>query len=268
MCLAAGSGCAQPAARDGPPTTDRAGPRSYECRRAARPINIDGRLADAEWASADWTSEFVDIEGDSRARPRFATRAKLLWDDEHLYIAATLAEPHVWATLTRRDAVIFEDNDFEVFIDPDGNGHTYFELEINALNTCWDLYLPRSYRNQGTPDNEWNIDGLRTAVFVDGTLNDPRDTDRAWSVEMAMPWRSLSRDAGTRIPPGNGDVWRVNFSRVQWRHRVNAGRYQKLPAAEAREDNWVWSPQGVIDMHRPEKWGYVRFVGPRDGKSR
>ena len=28
------------------------------------------------------------------------------------------------------------------------------------------------------------------------------------------------------------------------------------------ERNWVWSPQGVIDMHRPERWGYVQFAGP------
>jgi hypothetical protein len=28
---------------------------------------------------------------------------------------------------------------------------------------------------------------------------------------------------------------------------------------DRREDNWVWSPQGVVDMHRPETWGYVQF---------
>ena len=25
------------------------------------------------------------------------------------------------------------------------------------------------------------------------------------------------------------------------------------------ENNWVWSPQGAIDMHMPERWGYVQF---------
>jgi len=35
------------------------------------------------------------------------------------------------------------------------------------------------------------------------------------------------------------------------------GRYRKLPGL--KEDNWVWSPQHVINMHVPEQWGLVRF---------
>ncbi len=63
----------------------------------------------------------MDIQGDAEAEraPRFRTRAKVLWDENYLYIAAELEEPHVWATLTNHDfAVIFHDPDFEVFIDP------------------------------------------------------------------------------------------------------------------------------------------------------
>ena len=26
-----------------------------------------------------------------------------------------------------------------------------------------------------------------------------------------------------------------------------------------KEDNWVWSPQGLVDMHVPERWGVVQF---------
>ena len=65
----------------------------------------------------------------------------MLWDDDYLYIAAELEEPHVWATLTQHDAVIFHDNDFEVFLNPEGDSHLYAELELNALNTTWDLLL-------------------------------------------------------------------------------------------------------------------------------
>ena len=54
-----------------------------------------------------------------------------------------------------------------------------------------------------------------------------------------------------------GETWRINFSRVEWRVNTARNRYEKLPG---KEDNWVWSPQGVIDMHRPETWGFVRFV--------
>lgn len=95
-------------------------PKRYDCPRAASPIRIDGKLDDAAWQSAPWTDFFVDIEGDAKPAPRFRTRAKMLWDVENFYIAAELEEPHVWATLTRHDSVIFRDNDFEVFLNPTG----------------------------------------------------------------------------------------------------------------------------------------------------
>ena len=61
------------------------------------------------------------------------------------------------------------------------------------------------------------------------------------------------------LRPSSGDRWRVDFSRVEWQHEVIEGKYRKV--AGTKEDNWVWSPQGIIDMHRPERWGYVQFVG-------
>ena len=123
----------------------------------------------------------------------------MLWDDDCLYIAAELEEPNVWATLTKHDSVIFQDNDFEVFLDPDGDGHLYAELELNALNTTWDLLLTKPYKDGGRAIDAWEITGLRTAVHVDGTLNDPRDRDRGWSIEIAWPWKGLE---GTERPTG------------------------------------------------------------------
>jgi len=233
-------------------------PREYVCRRVRTPLRIDGRLDDSAWRRAAWTADFVDIEGPTKPRPRFRTRAKMLWDDDFLYIGAELSEPHVWATLTAHDSVIFRDNDFEVFLNPSGDGLNYFEFELNALNTGWDLFLPKPYKKKGSADNSWEIAGLLTAVHVDGTLNDPRDRDRRWTVEIAFPWAAFSSRAAVRCP-SPGDSWRVNFSRVEWQVEIRDGRYVKAPGI--KEDNWVWSPQGVVDMHVPEKWGIVRFDG-------
>ena len=226
----------------------REGPARYTCRRATSAIRIDGRLDDTAWANAPWTAEFVDIEGARRPKPRFRTRAKMLWDDDYFYVAAELAEPDVRATLTEHDSVIFHDNDFEVFLNPTGDGRNYFEFEINALNTGWDLFLAKPYREGGKADNSWEIPGLRTAVAIDGTLNRPDDRDRGWSVEMAFPWTAFSSRARISRPHA-GETWRVNFSRVEWR---------QVPGS--KEDNWVWSPQGLINMHVPDRWGYVRFA--------
>ncbi|MGO8699770.1 MAG: sugar-binding protein [Limisphaerales bacterium] len=233
-------------------------PQGYLCRHTDVPIKIDGSLDDPAWANAPWTSNFVDIEGPAKPAPRFHTRAKLLWDDDYLYIGAELEEPHVWATLTQHDSVIFRDPDFEVFIDPDGCTQPYYEFEMNALNTTWDLMLDKPYMDQGRPDNAWEIPGAQTAVRVNGTLNNPADTDRGWTVEIAFPWKVLAEHARHPGAPYEGDKWRVDFSRVEWQITTNGGAYQKVPATP--ENNWIWSPPGVVDMHRPEMWGQVLFT--------
>ena len=234
-------------------------PRGYVCRPAESAVHVDGRLGEKAWRTAPWSQAFLDIEGMLKPVPRFRTRMKMIWDQEFLYIGARMEEPHVWGTLTEHDSVIFYDNDFEVFIDPDGDNHEYYEFEMNALNTGWDLFLPRPYKDGGKADNGWEIPGLKTAVHVAGTLGDPGDRDGFWSVEIAIPWKALSEHAHKPSPPMPGDQWRFNFSRVQWKHQVAEGKYQKVEGL--KEDNWVWSPQGIIDMHRPERWGYVIFAG-------
>ncbi len=218
---------------------------------------VDGALDDTTWASAPWTSDFEDIEGSKKPNPRLQTRVKMVWDSEFLYVAAELAEPHVWGTLTEHDSVIFQDNDFEVFLDPDGDNHQYFEVEINALNAEWDLFLPKPYRDGGPALNAWEIPGLKKAVKVLGTINNPGDVDTGWTVELAIPWKVLAEYSRRTTPPGDGDQWRINFSRVEWDTDIKEGKYVKVP--KTPEHNWVWSPQGVIDMHQPERWGYLQF---------
>jgi hypothetical protein len=233
-------------------------PKAYVCRHAGGPMIIDGKMDELDWHSSLWTDDFVDIEGDRKPAPRFRTRVKMLWNEEYFIIGAEISEPHIWATLTKRDTVIFYDNDFEVFIDPNGDNHEYYEFEMNALNTVWDLLLPKPYRDQGSPVDSWNIEGLRTAVSIHGTLNESGDVDTCWIAEIAMPWKALAVYAHKPVPPVEGDQWRVNFSRVEWTTLVQDGKYLKVKGRP--EDNWVWSPQWVIDMHWPETWGFVQFT--------
>jgi hypothetical protein len=195
----------------------------------------------------------------------------MLWDDESFYIGADLEEPDLWGTLEARDSVIFQDNDFEVFIDPDGDTHSYYELEINALNTVWDLLLVLPYRDGGPAIHGWDIAGLRTAVDLRGTINRPGDRDQGWSIEMAIPWTILAEAAPRRSRPHPGDQWRVNFSRVQWQLAARQGQYEKRIDAKTgkpfAEDNWVWSAQGAVNMHMPERWGFVQFSAAPAGEA-
>lgn len=283
-----------------PPTTvpaAQAAPKSYAAKYLMKPPVLDGKLDDECWRRAPWSDDFVDIEGSVKPMPRYRTRMKMVWDDQTLYIAAEMEEPDVWATYQTHDQIVFHENDFEVFIDPNGDGRAYYELEVNCLGTIFDLYLHRMYRENGPAIHGWDCKGLRTKIDVQGTPNDPRDVDTGWTLEWAIPFASLVPPTGPFEPdaletaragaaPKAGESWRINFSRVQWKHNfeeldANGKRtgpkrpkeprpiddsynqtpppsYEKKP--NSREDNWVWSPQWVVDMHLPDRWGVVTFI--------
>ena len=234
------------------------------CRRAVgKPGVIDGDLTKDFWKTADWMDDFHDIEGDSLPRPWKRTQVKVLWDDEALYVGAQLFDDTIWATETDPNKPTFVDNDFEVFLAPQDSSHRYYEMEINALNTLWDLYIDRPQRDCVRRILSWDILGLEHAVKIDGKLNDPSADNRCWCVELKIPWFSL-RECGvdecypTKFAPKAGEIWRMDFSRVEYEVDVIENRYVKRP--NLPEHNWLWAPTGVIDAHMPEMWGYLVFT--------
>ena len=220
-------------------------PRSYDCFRTVDPIRIDGKLKEDSWLRARPTEAFVDIRGEGYPEPCKETTVRMLWDDNYLYIAATLMEDNIVAKLTQRDTIIYHDNDFEVFLDPDGDGIRYFEIENNARGVIFDLTLDKPYRSGGSFFIPWNCEGLQLAVGYDGTLNKEKDTDRSWTVEMAIPFEALTWNFSD---PRQYTTWRINFSRVQ--HLVEG----------QPEENWVWTPTGRVDMHMPDRWASLGHV--------
>ena len=240
-------------------------PRNYIAYKTSNgSIKIDGDLNEEAWDEVEWTDLFLDIEGSVKPKPRFNTRVKMRYDDSNLYIGAYLEEPHVCAFLTEKNSVIYHDNDFEIFVDPDWSSHQYTEFEINAFNTIWGLLIINPYRDSYNIINPYPFDKLKTAVKIYGTINDPSDIDEGWSIEIALPWETLRQFAGeakrgvfNKInPPSNGDIWRINFSRVEWQYDIIDNKYVKKLCPE---DNWVWSPQYEINMHKPESFGFVQF---------
>lgn len=239
--------------------------KRYVVYQTYRPVLIDGNASEPDWAKVAWTTEFKDIEGNNKPLPLYGTRIKMLHDNSALYILAELEEPNIWATYDRHDMIIYHENDIEVFIDPDGDTHAYFEYELNALNTLLDLKMPMPYRDGGKADISWNSNGFKSAILLDGTLNNPSDTDKKWTVEIKIPFVDLQVNA-----PHDGQIWKVNFSRVEWRIQAIDGKYQKVkdPSTQRTypEFNWVWSPPGLINMHYPERWGMVQFSEKEAGR--
>ncbi len=240
-------------------------PKGYICYRTTSEINIDGILDEDDWLNAPWSKDFVDIYGiESSATAGFRARMKMLWDENNLYISGFLDEKDVWGTLTKRNSSIFQDNAFEVFIDPDGDSHDYIEFQINALNTVWNLVMDQPYKNDGNSKNLEMAD-QQTGVHVEGTLNKPGDNDDYWTIELSFPFSSIADHANVSVPPADGDQWRMNFSRVQWQHEIVNNEYQRIPRRDGKshriikENYWVWAGQGVRNLHRPEGWGYIQF---------
>lgn len=261
------------------PCRDETIPRYRAKKIAAAPV-IDGALTEDIWKTATRSSRFVDlIHGTSTS---LDTRVAVLWDEAYLYIGYWIEEPNVRATLTERDAPIYRDNDVELFI---AGRDGYYEFEINAYATVYEVLFfwedafqrygydqmpafdrtkpeARPFNGVGFKSHprgkrigfwNWDYPGLRKGVHIDGTLNHDRDTDRGWTVELALPWSGLdvlARAEGKSLPPEKGDVWRMDFSRFNT---------YKQPSPSKDSGGWAWSSHGVWDSHVPECFTYIEF---------
>jgi hypothetical protein len=251
----------------------------YTACHVTTPIRVDGRLDELAWQRAPRSPRFTDI---LTGQPVIHdTRAAVLWDEENLYIAYWVQEPLVHAKFTTNNSPIYYDNDVEFFV---AGRDAYYEFEINAFNTTYEVFFiwddayepggfsraPEFERLRLKPFNgvdyrthprggrlgnfDWHFPGKQTAVFIDGTANDDADRDRGWTVELAFPWKGMSwlvKADGRSLPPKEGDVWRMDFSRFN----------QYKEAAPARDSGgWFWSRHGVWDSHIPECFPFVRFT--------
>lgn len=266
----------------------------YVAFRAPEAIAIDGRMDKAVWQATAPTPRFVDIG--SGAPAPLATFARVLWDDESLYIGFEAQEPQVSAVSTERDSLLFFENDLEVLID---GVDSYYELELNALGTVYevffvwrdayrpgsvwdvpkfDVHSPRTHSFGGdhsfTASSFWtgnhprgtrwafldyDLPGLQVAVHVDGQINNPDHIDRGWSAEVRIPWTALTDLAhGRSLPPRAGDQWSIFL-----------GRFERLATRTPGESiglGWAASPHGINDTHLPASWTRVTFDGRATGR--
>lgn len=234
-------------------------PKSYTLFRASAPLNIDGELDEKSWLDAPWTEYFIDIEGNLKPSPAYKTRVKMLWDENYLYVSAELEEPHLWANKQPEKDIIFRDNVFKIFIDPDNNMNDDFEIQINPQNKMLFLIMNKPYRDAGTPVTGWNPIGYKSVVKLLGTINNSADTDKGWVAEIAIPLAALKFDP---LNSKQNTNFRINFLRTNFDFIVKEGVYSK-----AMDNNGkafpphysCFTPQGIINMHYPERWAYTVF---------
>ncbi len=234
---------------------------TYRAARVLDAIRIDGKLDEFTWALAPRTGRFRSIRTpDTPAK--HATEAMAAWDDQNLYVAFVCRDPDPWARMTRRDDHLWEEEVVEVFLDPDGDGQNYPELEVSPTNVVVDLLIPRPRAGSANQAAKWDIAGLQTAVG---------QNPAGWTVEIAMPWKSLTAAGTSGGPPKPGDRWRVGLYRIkrpggaakaeQIAALLQSGDKAGAEKLRANDEFLAWSPtRPERGFHDPERFGVMEFV--------
>jgi hypothetical protein len=220
----------------------------YSVKRATAPITIDGKLDETEWQKAE---EAPLRDAATGLAVPFKTTVRLLWDDKYLYVAFYGEDNDVWATYTKDDENLWEEEVFEMFIDPEKKGHTYYEININPANAIVDLFiLNGGEKRKGKYVNtkNWNFTGLKHGVFIEGEGYKEGNSDKYWTAELAIPFEDFW--TANYTPPRIGDMWRMNFFRIE-RGKSNV-----------KDDDWQAAfsfPKG-LGFHIPWRFGKIYFV--------
>ena len=227
--------------------------KEYVVKKTEQPIVVDGRLDEKEWQSVDFTDIFVNQETGNNVK--WGTKAKLLWDEQYLYVGFLAFDDDVWGEMTAHDSNLWNEEPVELFCDPNGDGFNYFEIEINPLGTVLDLAMDKPYSDGGSADFSWDVNGLLSAVSVEGTLNNPADIDTLWYCEMAIPFSAIDAVMTNPLsnPPNSGDSWRVELARYN-RERDNEGNL-----ISGGTETSCWNPTENSMFHIPEKFGKIIF---------
>lgn len=257
--------------------------KKYTCYKTKEKITIDGKLEEKVWSDVQWSDRFGRI--DDGRKVDFETRTALLWDDEYLYAAYKIEDPDIRGTITNYHSfehVYNNDEDAELFVEGD---ETYYEIGVNPINQIYQLkwnwieplvekkdfetldslfkvsnyiyYAKRKGEKIGRMGNmDFVLEGLKTAVFVDGILNCPQVKDKGWTVEFALPWKSLKKAiAGKKaFPPEDGDILKMQA------YRAHHYRNKKKPSGIFNFEGWTWNCTGNYNVHVPERWTEVTFL--------
>jgi hypothetical protein len=145
--------------------------------------------------------------------------------------------------LIQRDDPTYRDDCAEIYLNPrPDQEQAYYGLEINARPVLYD-YLATFPKPMFV--RSFQLEGVRIASLLRGTLNRRDDKDEGWTLEVAIPWSNFADQAPT---PKAGTVWKANF--VRWDGVEPARRLS------------IWSPSGNAQPypHNPARLGTLRFT--------
>ena len=221
----------------------------YTCYRSLGDITVDGELNEQSWAKAPGMGEFKLYDGVTASPSR--TTAKMVWDEEFLYVAFWCDDRDIYATLKDHDARLYDQDACGVLVaEVDYGMGLFVEYEVSPQSTTFDMYLLAP--DQGLID--WNSPGLRAAANVKGSLNDPAEPDGGYTVEMAIPIADVALRRKTMGGVRDGVPLRMNL------YRIDYDTPERIGGPGAAQTLIAWSPTLVKAFHSPERFGVVRLV--------
>jgi Carbohydrate family 9 binding domain-like len=219
--------------------------REAVCRRANQPPVLDGKLDDRCWQDAVAITQFASY-WDNKT-PRKGTRAYLAWDDEALYYAGMMTDTELRSYGKHRNDTLWDGDVFELFLKPSEASPQYFEFQANPREFVFECYFPKR-GDIPKSFHEAPLLGNKAVVRLEGTLDQPGDRDRGWSVEGRIPWTAFGPAGGKPKP---GDEWRFAICRYDY------GPEGTKPILMSS------APLTKPSFHRHEDYGKLRFEGPR-----
>ncbi|MFQ6047141.1 MAG: DUF5916 domain-containing protein, partial [Gemmatimonadales bacterium] len=177
---------------------ERAAPAAAIAQAARREgrVAIDGRVEEPSWERALPVRLAVQGEPVEGAPAEYPTEARVLYDDEAIYVSAIMHDPEargIADQLVRRDDRGQYDY-FEFSLDPNNDRRTGYRFRVSAAGVQRDVYLYDDVREDENWDAVWE-----SAVQRGGD---------SWSVELRIPLSQIRYDASDDV-----QSWGVNFSR-------------------------------------------------------
>ncbi|MBI4179593.1 carbohydrate-binding family 9-like protein [bacterium] len=207
---------------------------SVRIPRVDTPPVVDGRLAEPVWRKAARVNLRDNQTGDTAVVP---TEAWLIQTDGFLHVAFLVTDTDVSATLTARDDNLWREEVVEIFLDPEGLGREYLEIEVNPLGALFDAWINFDTEIDFESAVLFDLNKLSVGVHVHGTLNDT-SPDTGWTCELSIPL--------TELPTPLSTLPRLNLTRID---RENARHVYR-----------AWSPT-LRWFHVPSRFGHGRAKG-------
>lgn len=231
-----------------PPPLKQAPLTAFECRFAETPPKIDGSADEPAWKNAQVIDSFhLPWLGGQARMARTSTKARLLWDREYLYFFAEMEDTDLFADVKQHDGNTWDNDVFELFLQPDRTKPGYYEFQVNAANTKFDAFYPKRDFSNFEKQKKAGDFHLDSRVKLRGTLNKRTDKDEGWSVEGRIPWADFLRTGGRPEP---GETWMLNLC-----------RYDYHTDWKKPELSCV-APIKKADFHRHEDYAALTFAGP------